>query len=365
MANDFGIDSHKLSLHPERVSQWLKWGDNWEKAKKIYPIYVEISPSGLCNHSCSFCGLDFTPQNKAVFLEASILKGCLSEMANLGVKSVMFAGEGEPLLHKDMAEITVHAKKTGIDTAFTTNATCLTEKFCNKAIGSIEWIKVSINAGTSETYAKIHNAPKSHFELVLRNIVSAVKIRDEQKSFCVIGVQAILLPDNKNEMEILAKLARNIGCSYLVIKPYSQHPLSVTKKYKNASFQQDEMKNLEEALSRINGNDFKVIFRRQTMERISKGRTYSKCYSTPFFWAYISSVGDVYSCSVFLGDKRFLLGNIYKQSFQEIWEGEKRRENWKLMKNFDASGCRDGCRMDACNRYLYLLKNPPEHFNFI
>ena len=79
----------------------------------------------------------------------------------------------------------------------------------------------------------------------------------------------------------------------------------------------------------------------------------------PIFWAYISSVGDVYSCSVFLGDKRFLLGNIYKQSFQEIWEGEKRRENWKLMKNFDASGCRDGCRMDACNRYLYLLKILP------
>ena len=87
-------------------------------------------------------------------------KARLSEMANLGVKSVMFAGEGEPLLHKDMAEITVHAKKTGIDTAFTTNATCLTEKFCNKAIGSIEWIKVSINAGTPKTYAKIHNAPE-------------------------------------------------------------------------------------------------------------------------------------------------------------------------------------------------------------
>jgi GTP 3',8-cyclase len=174
-----------------------------------------------------------------------------------------------------------------------------------------------------------------------------------------------LLPENKNEMEILAKLARGIGCNYLVIKPYSQHPQSVTKKYQNFSYQQDEMKNLEGDLSGITGNNFKVIFRSQTMERINTGKTYSKCHSTPFFWGYLSSMGDVYSCSVFLGDERFLLGNIYKQSFQEIWEGDKRRKNWELMKNFDASNCRNGCRMDACNRYLDLLKNPQQHVNFI
>ena len=365
MANDFGIDSHKLSLHPERASQWLKGNDNWDEAQKIYPIYVEISPSGLCNHSCSFCGLDFTPQSKAVFLKTSVLKDRLSEMAGLGIKSVMFAGEGEPLLHNDMTEITMHAKKTGIDTAFTTNGTCLTKRFCEKAIGSIEWIKVSINAGAPKTYAKIHDAPENHFGLVLRNIACAAGIRNEQRSSCVIGTQAILLPDNKNEMETLAKLVRDAGCNYLVIKPYSQHPQSITSKYQNVSYKQEEMKNLEGSLSNLNGSNFKVIFRSQTMERISKGRTYSKCYSTPFFWAYVSSAGDVYSCSVFLGDKEFLLGNIYEQSFQKIWEGERRRKNWEMMKNFDASGCRDGCRMDACNRYLYLLKNPPEHLNFI
>ncbi len=363
--NNFGIDEHKLNFHPRRVADWLESDDNWDKAKKVYPIYVEISPSGLCNHQCSFCGLDFTPQDKAVFLKTDILKDRLLEMARLGIKSVMFAGEGEPLLHKNMAEITSHAKKFGIDVAFTTNGTCLTKKFCEMTISSIEWVKVSINAGTPKTYAKIHNAPEDHFGLVLKNIVEAVKIRNEKRSNCVLGAQAILLPDNKNEMETLAKSIRDAGCNYLVIKPYSQHPQSDTKKYQNVSYQQDEMKKLEETLSKLNGDNFKVIFRSQTMERISKGKTYSKCHSTPFFWAYISSVGDVYSCSVFFGDERFLLGNIYKQTFQEMWEGEKRRRNGELMKNFDTSGCRNGCRMDACNRHLEGIKNPPQHANFI
>lgn len=365
--SNFGIDGHKLNFHLRRIADWLESNGDWDKAKKVYPIYVEISPSGLCNHQCSFCGLDFTPQNKAIFLETGVLKNRLSEMADLGIKSVMFAGEGEPLLHKDMAEITMHAKKTGIDTAFTTNGTCLTKRFCEAAISSIEWIKISINAGTPKTYAKIHNAPENHFGLALKNIVEAVKVRNKKVSNCIIGSQAILLPDNKNEMEALAKLVRDAGCNYLVIKPYSQHPQSVTSKskYQNISYQKDEIKNLEETLSKLNGDNFKVIFRSQTMERISKGKTYSKCYSTPFFWAYISSAGDVYSCSVFLGDERFLLGNIYKQSFQEIWESEKRKKNREFMESFDVSGCRDGCRVDSCNRYLQDIKNPPKHFNFI
>ena len=365
MGNDFGIDSHKLSFHPGRVSRWLEGNDNWDKVKKVYPIYVEFSPSGLCNHRCSFCGLDFTPQREAVFLKTGVLKERLSEVAKLGVKSVMFAGEGEPLLHKDIAEIKTCAKKTGIDVSFTTNATCLVKKFCEAAISSIEWIKVSINAGTPQTYSKIHNTPESHFYLVLKNIAGAVRVRNEQKSSCVIGAQAILLPDNQNEMETLAKLSRDAGCDYLVIKPYSQHPQSLTKKYSDISYEQNEMKNLEYVLSKLNENNFKVIFRSQTMQRINKGKTYPRCHSTPFFWGYISSTGDVYSCSIFLGKEEFLLGNIYRSTFQEIWEGDNRRKNWELMKNFDVSSCRNGCRMDACNRYLDLLKNPPPHANFI
>lgn len=365
MGNDFGIDTHKLSLHPQRVSQWFDGLDDWDKARKTYPIYVEISPSALCNHSCVFCGLDFTPQKKVIFLKTDILMERLFEMSKLGIKSVMFAGEGEPLLHKDISEITVRAKRCGIDVSFTTNGTCLSERFCRQAISFVEWIKVSINAGGRSTYSKIHSAPESHFDLVVKNIKTAVKIRNEQKSSCVVGAQAILLPDNQNEMETLAKLARDAGCDYLVIKPYSQHPQSVTKIYADISYKPDEMKNLESELSKLNENGFKVIFRSQTMERVRNGKTYSKCHSTPFFWGYISSTGDVYSCSVFLGDDRFKIGNIYKKTFREIWEGEKRKQNWGMMKNFDSTKCRDGCRMDACNRYLHLLVKPPPHSNFI
>jgi len=93
----YKIDNHKLMYHPDRVRDYLE-------GKLIYPLYIEISPAGACNHRCTFCAVDYIGY-VVRFLDAEILKGRLSEMAGCGVKSVMYAGEGEPLLHKHLAEI--------------------------------------------------------------------------------------------------------------------------------------------------------------------------------------------------------------------------------------------------------------------
>lgn len=359
------IDSHKLNYHPERIGKWLKAEDYWIRAKKVYPIYLEISPSGICNHRCIFCSLDFMGY-RGKFLDENVLKNQILKMAKLGVKSIMFAGEGEPLLHRKMSEIAVHTKNVGIDVAFTTNATPLTEKFCQKTLGSIAWIKVSINAGRAESYSRIHRAPKEHFSLVLKNIRMAVKIRDENKYSCAIGSQMLLLPENRKEVAILAEKMRDAGCDYFVVKPHSQHPKSHTKHYEKLVYNSDDIDKIENNLKKINNPNFQIIVRKHTAIKLKESlKPYSKCYAVPFFWAYITAGGDAYSCSIFLGDRRFLLGNIYEQGFREIWEGEKRRQNWLMMKEFNASLCRKACRMDECNRFLHQLKNSPPHVNFI
>ena len=352
----YRIDSHKLIYHVPRVNDWLN-------GKLVYPIYMEISPTGACNHRCTFCALDFMAYQKR-YLDAPLLMERLSEMGRLGLKSIMYGGEGEPLMHGQIAEIINHTKKSGIAPALTTNAVLLTESISEKILGTMEWMKVSIGAATKETYAKIHRTRQDDFDIVIRNLASAAKIRQKNGYKCTLGMQILLIPENKDEVVSLANLARDIGMDYLVVKPYSQHPMSKTSKYKDVKY--GEYLDLADRLAGIRANDFNVIFRANTMSKWDKSeKKYDHCLALPF-WSYIDSGGNVWGCSVYLGDERFLYGNIYENTFKEIWEGEKRMKSLKWVEEeLDAGKCRINCRMDEINKYLWDMKNPPEHVNFI
>lgn len=336
------IDGQKLEFHPHRVAQWLDAKDDWEKAKRVYPIYLEVSPVGACNHRCSFCAVDYIGY-KAVMLDANIWAERIAEMSCLGIKSVMFAGEGEPLLHKRINEFVADTRRVHVDVAFTTNGVLLDKL---ETVDQCSWIKVSVNSGTRATYAKVHRTKEKDWDAVWTNIREAVK----RKGKCIIGVQMVCLPENAGEEEELQARCDDAGVDYCVLKPYSQHKFSITKQYEG----------YKPVLLPNNG---KTVVRHEAIK--TEGHEYEKCSATPYFWAYIMASGDVYSCSAYLLDDKFRLGNICTSNFRGIWEGDRRRENWRFTReSLDIRECRVNCRMDKANRYLWGFEHQ-EHVNFV
>lgn len=366
MTSSLRIDSHKLIYHPKRTAAAIDAiSSDWEQAKSVYPIYMEISPVGACNHRCTFCAVDYIGY-KPIYLDSDRLKTRIHEMGALGVKSIMYAGEGEPLLHKDISDIIASTKHAGIDVAITTNMTVLPKDFCSHALPHVSWIKTSINAGTAETYANIHQTKAKDFGRCIDNLKQLVSARNQQNLDCTLGAQILLLQENAAEVETLAQICRDeIGLDYLVVKPYSQHQLSHTRTHEGMRY--DDMFELEERLKSLNTPEFSTIFRANTMKKLNEATPYQKCYATPYLWAYIMADGSVYSCSAYLNDERFKCGNINNADFQSIWEGAGRQANHHFVSHeLDIKECRKNCRMDEVNRYLAsIINNDIPHVNFI
>ena len=325
---------------------------------------MEISPTGACNHRCSFCAFDYL-EYKPRSIDSKILLNTLTELGKVGLKSVMYAGEGEPLLHKNIDHFIIHSKECGIDTSIATNGVLFDLEMSKKCLKHLSWMRVSLNAATPKMYRRIHGTKEKDFESVIENIKDAVNIKKENNLCCAIGVQCILLPENFNEIVNLAKLLKPIGIDYLTIKPFIKHLMSSHDIEK--SFKYSELACLEKELEEFNSDSFKVVFRANAMTKLEKElRPYKKCLGLPFF-AEILSNGDVYACGPYLGNKKFCYGNLYKRSFKEIWNGADREKVLNFVSNeLDVQTCMKNCRLDEINRYLWgLTFEPPEHVNFI
>lgn len=353
MADNIRMDSHKLIYHPDVVARWLA-GEN------IYPIEIEISPSGACNHRCVFCAVDYIGYQPS-FLDKEIILRDIAQMSKKGLKSVICSGEGEPLLNKDMPDIANGIKKCGVDVAMSTNGALFTKEKAEECLEAFTWIRFSVASIEEKSYDQIQRGKAGDLKRVKTNLSDAVCIKKARKLRTTLGVQCLLLPDNMAQLPEMAKQLQEIGVDYLTVKPYSQHLHS-----ENA-FQIDynAMLELEEELKRYETEEFSVYFRANAMKKMHHEKCYNQCYGLPFM-THIDAKGNVWPCVAHIGTEAFCYGNIYEQTFEEIWEGNKRRKIIEQLNALDINKvCREACRLDEINKYLNELKHPGEHVNFI
>ncbi len=353
MAENIRMDSHKLIYHPETVSRWLK-GEN------IYPIEIEISPSGSCNHRCVFCAVDYIGYQPD-FLDKNVLFRDIGSMSKKGLKSVICSGEGEPLLNKNMPDIANGIKSFGVDVAMSSNGTLFTKDKAEECLGAFSWVRFSVASMEEESYDKIQRGKKGDLERVKTNLADCVKVKRDKNLKTTLGAQCLLLPDNLEQLPYMAKTLREIGVDYLTIKPYSQHLHSRNR------FEIDygQMLALEKEVLKYATEDFSIYFRSNAMKKMHHKKCYRQCYGLPFM-THIDAKGNVWPCVAHIGTGGLCYGNINEQTFEEIWEGEKRKkivEQLNVM-NINQS-CREACRLDEINKYLDELKHPGAHVNFI
>mgnify|MGYP003429478118 CR=1 len=192
----------------ERFGEKNEW-----TVKPELPRSLNIELNNTCNHQCVFCEFhspysSYAKDMKLCVMDTDLACKILEQAWELGIgkKEVGFYAAGEAFLHKDFAKIVHYAKSLGFSYTFiTTNGALATPSKLVEVVNSgLDSIRFSVNAGTRETYKKIHG--KDDFDTVINNIKFLREYLDQNNIDMNTSISYVVTKENKKEMLILKEL---------------------------------------------------------------------------------------------------------------------------------------------------------------
>ena len=342
--------SLKPAWHVEKIK-------DLREGKQIVPSQVQLIISDLCNQDCTFCsyrsesgfssedfaeGINHNPNRK---IPTEKVLEILDDCAAMGVKAIQFTGGGEPTVHPDHIRIFEHAQNIGLQTALVTNGIKIKP---HKVFERMEWVRVSLDAGTLETYNRIRKS--NLFQKALDSIKYLSSLNP------TVGVGFVVTTENYNEIYQAALIAKNLGADYIRLSavfstagivPYE--PIyGIIREHINKAHT-------------LENDTFSIVdLFGDRIEDLRQGRPdYSFCGYQQFN-VYIGGNLKVYRCCTTSYTHHGEVGDLSHQRFSEWF---KDRE--PLYKSFDARSCHH-CQFRDKNKIInFMLQKQPAHVDFV
>jgi radical SAM protein with 4Fe4S-binding SPASM domain len=269
--------------------------------QKGKPFTVSIEPTTSCNLRCPECpsGLrKFTRATGSISMEMyqQVIDQLFPDLLYLNLYF-----QGEPYLHLHFFKMVEYARKKNIYTATSTNGHFLTDEAAKMTVESgLDRIIISLDGLDQETYEKYRIG--GSIDRVMEGIRNLAKWKKELKSITpFIILQFIVFRTNEHQVPFLLKLAKELGVDKVEIK--------------SAQLYQYE-----------DGNPFIPVNESFSRYKKKKGEKYiidnplnNHCLRM-WLGCVVTWDGLVVPCC-FDKDATYLLGDLKKQNFREIWRG--------------------------------------------
>ena len=204
------LDGHKLLWHRERVEAWLA-------GERIAPITIDCALTRRCSYRCIYC-YGQLQANDEKRMTRDVIFRFLDDAADIGVKAVSFVSDGESTCSPHLCAAVVRGKQNGLDMALGTNGYLLKDEELEAILKGLTYLRFNISAAEPARYMSIMGCKEACFHKVLSTIQKSVAIKKKLKLKVTIGLQMVLLPDYADQIVPLAKLGREVGVDYLIIK---------------------------------------------------------------------------------------------------------------------------------------------------
>ena len=337
------------------------------------PVHVLCVLSDLCSHDCTFClfrasgyetskefgiinksGIAIKNPNRMIPFAKAI--EIVDDCQRMGVKAFEFTGGGEPTLHPQFDQILNRAIAAGMQVGTITHGANLPPGRI-EALTKTEWIRISLDAGTPDTYSATHRVDGNTFKRVLENIAGLSNARTVARTMFKVGVSFVTTKTNFIELPTAAKLARDAGAdSFRISAEFSPDGIDVF------GGRESEIAETAREVESMQSEAFRVFNHWSTKTSVpDSGRPdYQNCWYQ-HLTAFIGGNQNVYRCCRTSYQERGLIGSLANQSFEQLWNSEAKQ---RLFSNFDARGCTN-CHVNARNREVSELMTPPDHVNFV
>ena len=327
----FLFDPLRLLTHPAFLRSYVAGANP-------FPLSVEIDPSNACNHDCGFC--IYHPLHRKARSEqlpGRRLFSLIDELRELGCRSLLFVGGGEPMTHPAVVDAIERAAVRGISCGLVTNGSLLTGEKARRLRQSATYVRVSLDAATRSTHRRLHR--RDDFDSIVANLRNLV----EAQGRCTAGTGYFINEQNVDEIADCAAMVKETGVAYIQFKTWSGLPIP-------PALQERMLLQIERALE-LSCDSFDVhVAERIFVNHTFQVRGYTRCHFQAMK-TVINADGSVYLCAQKRTDPSGRIGNVHRDSLSGIWNSARRRE---VVDRLELSGC-PYCVHDWQNKALEFL----------
>ena len=305
-----------------------------------FPKKISIETGNICNLSCPLCPTSNGSQE-------NVLKGMLTydnfkiifDKIKPFVKTIDLFSWGEPFLNRDLSDMIRYAKekKPEVRIFIDSNLNIVTDDQIDEVVKyGLDVLKVSCDGATQEVYEKYRVG--GDIDQVLDNMKKLVdKKRELSSDKPRIIWKYLVFKHNEAEVEKARSMAEVIGVDFEA----SGMRVDCGKEI---------FENVEDSIQRDKewipeGTEY------DNYSDLTKGKDFCE---KPWRTMTINWNGDVVPCGAIYDCEKYSYGNLLRESFGEVWNGEKFVEARKIIADKKGSNSDVICSICKYNGYQFF-----------
>lgn len=277
----------------------------------LFPERIQLETTSLCPCDCYMCASKFKKRTNK-FLPDDVLDKIIEECSDRGTIMQLFF-YGDPCLDSRIPEIVRKCKAADLPNCITTPGVALNEKLSKDLLeAGLTHIGFSVDGNTKETYEKIRRG--ANFEKTMENIESFIKMRNEGGYITSVHVQMVGCELNKDEWDDYLNRWKPLADEHWI------------GRYGHRGGEYDAFINI-----------------------VPQDKKYCDLFEEELC---ITTDGDATICCRDNG--QVIVGNVYSESIEAIWNGKERKRLRKIMREkgtFGIEYCRD-CTHVKASKFL-------------